>query len=460
MSHINLKDSEQLIKEDKTEELFSARRIRQKKKTRGFLRAQKKRRRRRELVPDGSLIVAMDLGQDHHCVWMMNMEKMPLEDMEICNSPSGMDQLLERVHTLQREHHFEKVIFSMEPTDHYWMNVATYLENRELSYVLVQPLSVKRERQSTYYRYAKNDYRDAELNGNLVADRKFTFTRLPKDGLWASLRVLAQTYVRNTLQMSADQMRVHSFLRRLYPDYPSVFKDVTKLTALSCLLSMRCLPDITSDDYLGEVRQHFKRRILPSKVLSFHKLVSDTQSDWNALLYQDGLHICIAQAAERYRLLQRQQEELEQQLLALYEQTGYAVYANTIPHLAPVFHGAVLGLTGDPALYDASRCFTKFAGVDVKDNQSGNFQGETPITHAGNGLVRYLTYLSGFILKTHEPVFKKRYQYLTEGKRPPLKKNQALIALGCKYLRILWTLCTEGVCYEERKAEKGTKKVE
>jgi transposase len=388
------------------------------------------------------------------------MEKMPLEDMEICNSPSGMDQLLERVHTLQREHHFEKVIFSMEPTDHYWMNVATYLENRELSYVLVQPLSVRRERQSTYYRYAKTDYRDAELNGNLVADRKFTFTQLPRDGLWASLRVLAQTYVRNSLQMSADQMRIHSFLRRLYPDYSSVFKDVTKLTALSCLLSMRCLPDISSDDYLGKVRQHFKRRILPSKVLTFHELVNDPQSDWNALLYQDGLHICIAQTAERYRLLQRHQEEVEQQLLALYEQSGYAVYANTIPHLAPVFHGAVLGLTGDPALYDASRCFSKFAGVDVKDNQSGNFQGETPITHAGNGLVRYLTYLSGFILKTHEPVFKKRYQYLTEDKRPPLKKNQALIALGCKYLRILWTLCTEGVCYEERKAEKGAKKVE
>jgi hypothetical protein len=269
------------------------------------------------------------------------------------------------------------------------------------------------------------------------------------------MRVLAQAYVRSAMQMSAEGMRMHSLLERLYPDYTSVFKDVTGLTALSCLLSMQSLPDILADDYLQEVRGQLKRRIFPSKVLEFHELVTHPRSDWNATVYAEGLHLCITQAAERYRMLQAQHEALEAKLLSFYDQTESAAYANSIPHLPAAFHAAALGLTGNPHLYDSSRCFTKFAGIDVKDNQSGDFQGKTPITHAGNGLLRYLAYVSGFILKTHEAAFKKRYQHLTKRKKHPLKKNQALIALGGKYLRILWTVCKEQTHYDTSKAENG-----
>lgn len=457
MNTINLSQSERVVKQEAQERGLPSLKGDFIKKSRGFRRARQKRVKRCEMVPDTSLVVAMDLGHDKHWAWMMDMQKLPLDNVEICNTATGMDQLLEHVQAVKEKHGLQQVVFSMEPTDHYWMKVASYLEKHDLKYVLVQPLSVKRERQSTYYQHTHNDRRDAELIGNLTADRKFTFTRLPKSSVWASLRVVAQAYIGNIMRMSAEQMRLHSLLERLYPEYTTVFKDATKLTALSCLLSMRSLPDISEAEYVVRVRSHFSRRILLSKVREFHKLVTNPRSDWNALVYQKGSHVCIAQAAERYRIFQEENEELEQALLHFYEQTGYAVYANSIPHLPQSFHAAVLGLTGDPADYDCSRCFSKFAGVDVKDNQSGNYQGDTPITRSGNSLVRYLSYLSGFILKTHEPVFKKRYQYLIQRQHRPLKKNQAQIALGCKYLRILWTLCIEGAFYDTTKAEKGDK---
>lgn len=295
----------------------------------------------------------------------------------------------------------------------------------------------------------------AELIGNLVADRKVTWTPLPTDPLWAGLRVLANEYILTELQRTAEHLRLGAFLERLYPDYPAMFKDVTAAMALACELAMRQLLAASALEFLAAVRAQGVRRLYRGKVLEFHKRVTVTKRDWGATVYADGLRVSIDQAAERYELLARQHQEVERELLRRYEQTGYASYANTIPHLRPVTHAAVLGLIGDPQALDSSRCLTKFAGVDIKENESGQYQGNTPITHRGDPWLRYMAYLAGFVLKTQDPIFRQRYRHLIERKEKPLQKNQAMVAVGCKYLRILWVVCTERVPYERGKAEHG-----
>lgn len=426
------------------------------KYTRGFLRAQKKRARRLELVPEGSLIVAMDLAHKEHCCWLSNVQKQPVDRLQISNNAAGMEKLIERAEETKRRNGFGKIVFAMEPTGHYWMSVAAYLQKRDCSYVLVQPLSVKRERESTYYRYAKNDFRDAELIGNLTADGKFTFTKLPNDAVWAGLKAAANEYIVTDMMLTAEQMRMHSFMERLYPEYTTAFKGVSSLTALSCLLSIKALPDVSCVEFLAQARAHSMGRIYGSKVLKFHKLASRPDREWGASVYDEGLHPSIVHAAQRYELLVKQHREAQEKLLHFYQMAGYGAYANTIPHVPAAINAAALGLTGNPAQFDSSRCLTKFAGVDIKDNESGDYHGTTPITHRGDPFLRYIAYLTGFILKTHEPVFMTRYKYLISRKTRPLKKNQAIIALGCKYLRVLWTVCTQHVSYDPNAAEHGT----
>jgi len=99
------------------------------KPTRGFIRAQRKRERLREIVPDDALIVGMDLAHKHHCVWISNVHKEPLDRLRIENVPLGMDALIMRAQEVQRKHRLGKVVFAMEPTGHYWMSVATYLQH-------------------------------------------------------------------------------------------------------------------------------------------------------------------------------------------------------------------------------------------------------------------------------------------------------------------------------------------
>lgn len=51
--------------------------------TRGFIRAQKKRARLLEMIPDNALIVAMDLARARHCIGMSTVKKEPLDRWKI-----------------------------------------------------------------------------------------------------------------------------------------------------------------------------------------------------------------------------------------------------------------------------------------------------------------------------------------------------------------------------------------
>lgn len=56
------------------------------KLTHGFIRAQRKHELLRELLPDDALIVAMDLSQKEHFVWMSKISKEPLGRLRIANT--------------------------------------------------------------------------------------------------------------------------------------------------------------------------------------------------------------------------------------------------------------------------------------------------------------------------------------------------------------------------------------
>jgi transposase len=430
---------------------------RRSKFTRGFVRAQNKRAKYMAMVPENCLIVAMDLSKQRHCIWMSTTDKRPLEHFQVPHSPEGMDELIRRAHGVQLAHGLTGVVFAMEPTSHFWMVVCSYLQHHGMAYVLVQPLSVKRERESTYYRTAKSDYRDAELIANLTADRKFTLTRLPDSPLWATLKAAASAYVLNSFLAIDEQLRIQSFLERLYPDYTTAFKSVQGTTALGCISTIDQVAEHSSMSYLAQVRAVAEGHVHAPKVLRFHHIVAAPQRTWGASIYSTALQLPLRQATERWHQAREHQRELEETLIKSFEQTGYSVYLSTIPNISPVLHAVLLGLLGDPRQYDSARCAVKVAGLDVKMNESGQFQGTTPITRRGNPALRYIAVQIVFALIAHDQVFQRRYAMLTQRRQHPLKPQQALVALACKYLRMVWTMCVERTSYNRTVAEHGTR---
>jgi len=422
-----------------------------KRKTRGLKRSQEKMEKKKKIINHNTLVIAMDLSLEEICtVAMSPRNKQPITSFSVPFDKDGFEGLIETAKELKEHYNFKHVVFAMEPTSHYWIILAEHLKAARQKYVLVQPISVWRERQSEHYSYAKTDYEDAQLIGYLAIDMKFTFTQLPQTPLWASMEALASEWILLNKKKSAEAMRLKAFWHRIVPEFLDIFKEQAGNTAIALSKALLPLPQIRKiklEEFIGRIRNYLnKKRLMVFKVKVLYEIIRNDKS-FGSRLYEGGLTYSISHAAKRYELYNTQQQEAEERLLKLYKQTGYDQFLDSIPSVNPVKNALTLSFIGDPCNYDCPRCLPKLAGTNACQNTSGRHSGKTPITHWGNGHLSYLTYLIGFSLKTHNPEFKMRFNYLINRAKNPLKESQAIVACGNKYLRMVHVLCTQKVCY-------------
>ena len=80
---------------------------------------------------------------------------------------------------LQQAHDLSAVIVGMEPTGHYWMNLAQYLRGQDILAVLVNPLHVKESKELDDNSPTKNDTKDAWVIAQLVKDGRYAVPLAP-----------------------------------------------------------------------------------------------------------------------------------------------------------------------------------------------------------------------------------------------------------------------------------------
>ena len=72
--------------------------------------------------------------------------------------------------------------------------------------------------------------------------------------------------------------------------------------------------------------------------------------------------------------------------------------------------------------------------------------------------MRYTLYLASKPLVLHNPEFAELHRYYTKRAKNPLRKIQSLIAIGCKLIRVFYTLLTKNVKYDAEKMLKDIKR--
>ncbi|GMA63049.1 hypothetical protein GCM10025859_34890 [Alicyclobacillus fastidiosus] len=96
--------------------------------------------------------------------------------------------MLSWIETLKVEHGFDNVILGVEPTGHYWMNLAQFLRHHGIGVVLVNPMHVKKSKELDDNNPTKNDRKDARVISQLVKDGRYSVPHIP-EGIYAELRV-------------------------------------------------------------------------------------------------------------------------------------------------------------------------------------------------------------------------------------------------------------------------------
>ena len=169
----------------------------------------------------------------------------------------------------------------------------------------------------------------------------------------------------------------------------------------------------------------------------------------------------VAREVARHSYFETERALLAFDLEELYRTLPLARFLDTIPFVSPVQHAILLGYLGDPRRYDRASCLISRAGTDPQENFSGLGAGPTAISHRGHGRLREVLTRIVMGLRLRMPHYRSVYEHLRRRAENPLKHTQAQVALGNRYLRLIYRLCVDAKPFDPARlhAERGPRSV-
>lgn len=143
---------------------------------------------------------------------------------------------------------------------------------------------------------------------------------------------------------------------------------------------------------------------------------------------------------DQYELYKEQLEKVDMELEALVETIPGAKEMISIKGLGPVTVALFFAEVGDIRKYNHPQQLVNLAGLSLREHSSGKFKGQTRISKRGRSRLRRTLYLAIRPLVAHNSTFKSLHEYYTKRPDNPLKKQQSLIAVCCKLLRVLFVI--------------------
>jgi len=122
-------------------------------------------------VTENTLVVGMDIAKRvHYACFVDERGRMIEKAFSVHQSKEGFESLYDKILQTMQETKKTEVIVGIEPTGHYWMNLAYFLDQYGIPLVMVNSLHVKRSKELDDNLPTKNDKKDALVIARLLKD--------------------------------------------------------------------------------------------------------------------------------------------------------------------------------------------------------------------------------------------------------------------------------------------------
>jgi transposase len=401
-------------------------------------------------VKPGTLNIGVDLALDRNVALVLSERAEQLARFGFPNDRDGYDYFYRRVDTVQEEQQAPAVLVGMEPTNYFWKLLAADMEQQrpEYGYCLVNPYTVKKNREGDQLDRSKDDNRDAFTIGDLVRTGKYTETHL-LHGAYAELRQSVTLYTRLQRDIRRQKTLIRNTAGQVFPELPRVFKDFTGETALAMLrhhAAATVVRGMSQEAFIAGVRADFRgQRLQVAKLRRAHRLAA------RSVGLKDGaeaLQLAVRLHVEAWETLQQQLEETRTVLVDIFLALPESPYLLSVHGLGLITAAIILSEIGDPSHYSNGRQLIKLAGTQPVLNTSGRkTRSRTPMSHKGRPRLRTALFFAVMRLVQVDEAFAREYQCLQTREKNPLVKMQALGVLMNKLLRILWALMRNRTFY-------------
>jgi len=411
-------------------------------------------------ITQTTLIVGIDIAKDKHVARAQDDRGFEFEKRMIFdNRIHGFEQLLNWIFKLQKQHDKTELIVGAEPTGHYWLSLAYYLRAKDINFVLVNPMHVKKAKELDDNSPTKNDTKDARVIAQLIKDGRYSVPNL-LDGIYAELREGIKLRDQLVKQLIMIDNRIQNHIQRYFPEFNDVFKDWEGKTALFTLREFPFPSDIvqmTPEEVLAQWKTAIKRGVGIKRAT---KLVEKAKK---SVGIEIGLRFArkeMHSLLDQYELYQNQLTELDLEITEVLKEVPGANEMLKIKGLGPITIATFFSEVGDLSKYTHPQQLVNMAGLSLREHSSGKFKGQTRITKRGRKKLRKALYLAIRPLVASNPTFKALHSYYTTRPNNPLKKQQSLIALCGKLLRVLFVIGKKQCEFDGSKLLQGLPQVE
>lgn len=401
-------------------------------------------------ITQETLIIGVDIAKFYHVARALDDRGIDLsKKITFRNSLEGFLKFEQWIAENQAKNKKSKVVIGMEPTGHYWENLARYLRKKQYPAVIVNTLHVYRSKELDDNNQTKTDAKDAKIIANLVRDGRYSHPNL-LEGAYADLREAMNG--RNVTLQSLQQVKnkLHRWYDRYFPEYKQVYKSCDTKGLLH-IISLYGLPhEIAEKDPIEifeSLEPKYRRAIGQKRILSLHgackKSIGYKESNFAKKEFQILLNT--------YHFYQEQMQEIEDSIEEISHQIKEIKTMMEMKGMALISASSIIAELGDIRKYKDPRQLCKMAGLSLKEHSSGLKKGKTTISRRGRSVLRQVLYKTVMSLIKNNKVFKELHHYYKTRAKNQLTGKASIIALCRKLLRILFAVVHKEEEYNEEK---------
>jgi transposase len=332
------------------------------------------------------LCVSLDISKYFHVVMMHNAYgEIVTPSFEIDIFHSGFEHLCRTIDETAARLEAEVVLIGMEPTGHYFENIARHLHARYAHVYLVNSLAVKENRGQKLMHREKTDEEDAAAIGDLLCRGEGTRYR-PAQGIYLEMQHVDRVRIAKLKMRSALKNQILGHLDRIFPGMiishkaaQQRYSPLFTTSFWSCQMAHNLVHVCPDPRQLSQMTPQ-------ALIDAFHEQGYRMGPRWAAKIIafaQQTLHPDPDVIAVRSPLLQRDLALLEQVEghINLLEERLCALLCLTPGHIWTRLKGvssiqvaSLVAAMGDPAHYDYAAQVFRRSGLVSGRNDSGTRQ--------------------------------------------------------------------------------------
>ena len=405
----------------------------------------------RGVALDRILCVSLDIGKYFHIAMIHNgLGEIITPMFEVDMFQSGFEQLCREIETAKARTKAQLVWIGMEPTSHYFENLARHLLDCGYAVTLLNSFAVKQNRDQQMMQREKTDQIDAAAIGDLLRRGEGTPYR-PMKGLYLGLQQLDRVRLSKVKIERMLKNQIVGHLDRIFPGlvlqgeeakrrYPVLFgSDLWACQTLQHLIRVCPDPHRLVKMEPNELVQAFHERGYRMGGATAMRIISYAKT----ILLPDPELVTIRCELLKHDLellseVQGHVSVLEEQESQLLPQTPYQILTR-LKGLGAAQVASLAAALGDPAAYACANQVFRRSGMVSGRNDSGTRQKKGKgkgIVKTGDVYLRRILTNMVISLGLHQPVLKRYYHKL--GRSKP--EGIARVATARKMIHILWAV--------------------